>query len=184
MKTVLKETRERMQRSLEAFETNIGGVRTGRANPALLNRVNVSYYGSSTPLGQLANISSPDARTLVITPFDKSAMSDIEKAILESDLGFNPNNRGDAIYITVPPLNDERRRDLVKAVKNMAEDARVAVRNIRRDANDELKEMQKESLISEDELRTGENDVKKITDEFIGLVDQRVKSKEEDIMAV
>ncbi len=184
MRTVLKETRERMQRSLEAFETNIGGVRTGRANPALLNRVNVSYYGSSTPLGQLANISSPDARTLVITPFDKSAMSDIEKAILESDLGFNPNNRGDAIYITVPPLNDERRRDLVKAVKNMAEDARVAVRNIRRDANDELKEMQKEALISEDELRTGENDVKKITDEFIGLVDQRVKSKEEDIMAV
>ena len=184
MKTVLKETRERMQKSMEAFESNIGGIRTGRANPGLLNRVNVNYSGAHTPLNQLASISSPDPRTLVITPFDKSAMGDIEKAILEGDLGFNPTNRGDAIYITVPPLNDERRRDLVKTVKHMAEDARVSVRNIRRDANDELKEMQKETLISEDELRTGENDVQKVTDEFIKLVDQRVKAKEEDIMAV
>ncbi len=184
MKTVLKETRERMQKSMEAFESNIGGIRTGRANPVLLNRVNVNYYGASTPLNQLANISSPDPRTLVITPFDKSAAGDVEKAIQESDLGFNPSNRGDAIYITVPPLTDERRRDLVKAVKNLAEEARVAVRNIRRDANDELKEMEKETLISEDELRSGENDVQKITDEFIKLVDQRVKAKEEDIMAV
>ncbi len=184
MKTVLKETRERMQKSIEAFEGNIGSIRTGRANPTLLNRVNVSYYGASTPLNQLANVSSPDPRTLVVTPFDKSALPDVEKAILESDLGFNPNNRGDAIYITVPPLTDERRRDLVKAVKNLAEEARVAVRNIRRDANDELKEMEKETLISEDELRSGENDVQKLTDEFIKLVDQRVKAKEEDIMAV
>ena len=184
MKTVLKETRERMQKSMEAFESNIGGIRTGRANPGQLNRVNVNYYGANTPLNQLASISSPDPRTLVITPFDKSAIADIEKAILEGDLGFNPTNWGDAIYITVPPLNDERRRDLVKTVKNMAEEARVSVRNIRRDANDELKEMEKETLISEDELRTGENDVQKVTDEFIKLVDQRVKAKEEDIMAV
>ena len=184
MKSVLNETRERMQKSIEAFEANIAGIRTGRANPGLLNRVSVSYYGSNTPLNQIANVSSPDPRTLVITPFDKSALADIERAIQESDLGFNPNNRGDAIYITVPPLNDERRRDLVKAVKNLSEEARVAVRNIRRDANDELKEMQKEALISEDDLRTGENDVQKITDEFIKLVDQRVKAKEEDIMAV
>lgn len=184
MNTVIKETRERMQKSFEAFEANISGVRTGRANPALLHRVNVNYYGSSTPLNQVANVSSPDARTLVVAPFDKSVMADVEKAIRESDLGFNPNNRGDAIYITVPPLNDERRRDLVKTVKHMAEEGRVAVRNIRRDANDELKEMQKESLISEDELRNGEADVKKVTDEFISMVDQRVKSKEEDIMAV
>ena len=184
MKSVLNETRERMQKSIEAFEANIAGIRTGRANPSLLNRVSVSYYGSNTPLNQIANVSSPDPRTLVVTPFDKSALADIERAIQESDLGFNPNNRGDAIYITVPPLNDERRRDLVKAVKNLSEEARVAVRNIRRDANDELKEMQKEALISEDDLRTGENDVQKITDEFIKLVDQRVKAKEEDIMAV
>lgn len=184
MNSVLKETRERMQKSIEAFENNISSIRTGRANPGLLNRVHVSYYGSNTPLNQLANVSSPDARTLVITPFDKSALQDIEKAIMEADLGLNPNNRGDAVYITVPALTDERRRDLVKQVKNLAEEARVAVRNIRRDSNDELKEMEKEGLISEDDLRGGEAEVQKSTDEFIRLVDQRVKAKEEDIMAV
>lgn len=184
MNSVLKETRERMQRSVEAFESNISSIRTGRANPGLLNRVHVNYYGAVTPLNQLANISSPDPRTLVVTPFDKSAIADIEKAILEADLGLNPNNRGDAVYITIPALTDERRRDLVKQVKNMAEEARVAVRNIRRDSNDELKELQKEALISEDDQRGGESDVQKATDEFIRLVDQRVKAKEEDIMAV
>ena len=142
MNSVLKETRERMQKSIDAFETNISSIRTGRANPGLLNRVHVNYYGSNTPLNQLANVSSPDPRTLVITPFDRSALQDIEKAILEADLGLNPNNRGDAVYITVPALTDERRRDLVKQVKNLAEEARVAVRNIRRDSNDELKEME------------------------------------------
>ena len=184
MNTVLKETRERMQKSLDAFEHNIAAVRTGRANPAVLNRVMVDYYGSSTPLNQLATISSPDARTLLIIPFDKSAVDEIEKAIRESDLGFNPGNRGDSIFITVPPLNDERRRDLVKTVKNMAEEARVAIRNIRRDANDELKEMQKENLLTEDELRSGEHGVQQVTDEFITKIEGRVKSKEEDIMAV
>lgn len=184
MKTVLKETRERMQKSLEAFENNIGVVRTGRANPAILNRVHVDYYGASTPLNQLATISSPDPRTLVISPFDKSAINGIEKAIRESDLGFNPNNQGDTVFITVPPLNDERRRDLVKTIKHMAEEARVAVRNIRRDANDELKLMQKEHLLSEDELRTGEQEVQKLTDEFVDAIEQRTKTKEDDIMAV
>ncbi len=184
MKTVLKETRERMQKSLEAFENNIGVVRTGRANPAILNRVYVDYYGASTPLNQLATVSSPDPRTLVISPFDKSAINAIEKAIRESDLGFNPNNQGDTVFITVPALNDERRRDLVKQVKHMAEEARVAVRNVRRDANDELKMMQKEHLLSEAELHTGEADVQKLTDEFVTSIEQRLKAKEDDIMAV
>ncbi len=184
MKSVLRETRERMQKSLEAFENNIATIRTGRANPAVLNRVQVNYYGTSTPLHQLAGISSPDPRTLVITPFDKSAINDIEKAIQESDLGFNPNNKGDAIFINVPPLTDERRRDLVKAIKHMAEEARIAIRNIRRDANDELKEMEKENLLTEDDLRLGEAEVQKLTTEFTELVDQRLKEKEEDIMAV
>jgi ribosome recycling factor len=184
MKTVLKETRERMKKSLEAFENNISVVRTGRANPAILNRVFVNYYGASTPLNQLATVSSPDPRTLVVSPFDKSAMKGIEKAIRESDLGFNPNNQGDAVFITVPPLNDERRRDLVKQVKTMAEEARVAVRNVRRDANDELKELHKEHLLSEDELRSAEQDVQKLTDEFIASIEQRLKVKEDDIMAV
>ncbi len=184
MKTVLAETRERMQRSLEAYEQNIGSVRTGRANPAILNRVHVDYYGTSMPLPQLATITSPDARTLVITPFDKSSIAAIEKAILESDLGFNPNNQGDNVFISVPPLTDERRRDLVKTVHHMAEEARVAVRNIRRDANDRLKAMQKDGGLSEDDLRRAEAEVQKATDEFIAKIDQRTKAKETDILAV
>ena len=184
MQNVLKETRERMQKSMDAFGQNVGAVRTGRANPAVLNRVNVDYYGSKMPLTQVATISSPDPRTLVITPFDKSAIADIEKAIQESDLGLNPNNQGDNVFITVPPLNDERRRDLVKSVKNMAEEAKVSLRNIRRDANEELKMMQKDNELTEDDLRQGENEVQKITDTFVSEVDKRVKDKEADIMEV
>src|SRR5690606_32598059 len=138
----------------------------------------VDYYGTSVPLPQIATVSSPDARTLVITPFDKSSLQAIEKAILESDLGFNPNNQGDNIFISVPPLTDERRRDLVKTVHHMAEEARVAVRNIRRDANERLKALQKEGGLSEDELRRAEADVQKATDEFIAKIDQRTKTKE------
>lgn len=182
--SVTSDTRARMERTLEAFETNIGMVRTGRANPAVLNRVQVEYYGSSTPLNQLATISSPDARTLLVTPFDKSAVRDIERAIRESDLGFNPNNRGDNIFISVPALNDERRRTLVRQVKNMAEESKVALRNLRRDANDELRELRKESLLTDDDVRQGEAEVQKLTDTFVGNIDKRVKSKEEDIMAV
>lgn len=184
MKTVIRETRERMKKTLDAFEGNIGIVRTGRANPAMLSRVMVDYYGSQTPLNQLANVSSPDPRTLLVTPFDKTAIRNIEKAILEGDLGFNPNNQGDTIFITVPPLNDERRRDLFKTVKHMAEEAKVAVRNIRRDANEELREMLKEHLLSEDEAHTGEAEVQKVTDEFVALIDERTKAKEDDILAV
>ena len=182
--SITKDARSRMGKTLEAFENNIGMVRTGRANPAILNRVLVDYYGASTPLNQLATVSSPDARTLLITPFDKSAVGDVERAIRESDLGFNPNNRGDNIFISVPALNDERRRALVKQVKNMAEEAKVALRNTRRDANDELKEYRKENLLTEDDVRQGENEVQKLTDEFVGNIDKRVKAKEDDIMAV
>ena len=153
--SITKDARTRMDKTLEAFENNVGMVRTGRANPAILNRVLVDYYGASTPLNQLATVSSPDPRTLLITPFDKSAVGDIERAIRESDLGFNPNNRGDNIFISVPALNDERRRALVKQVKNMAEEAKVALRNTRRDANDELKEYRKENLLTEDDVRQG-----------------------------
>ena len=184
MQNVLKETRERMQKSMDAFAQNVGAVRTGRANPAVLNRVNVDYYGSKMPLTQVATVSSPDPRTLLITPFDKSAIKDIEKAIQESDLGLNPNNQGDNVFISVPPLNDERRRDLVKSVKNMGEEAKVSLRNVRRDANEELKMMQKENMLTEDDLRQGENDVQKLTDQFVADVDQRVKDKEADIMEV
>jgi len=184
MKSVLSDARARMQKSLEAFETNIGSVRTGRASPAILNRVHVDYYGASTPLPQLASISSPDPRTLVVAPFDKSIGNAVEKAIRESDLGFNPNNQGDSIFITVPPLNDERRRDLVKTVHHMAEEAKVAIRSIRRDGNEMLKLMEKEGELSEDDLRRAEAEVQKLTDEFSHKVDDRVKAKETDILAV
>lgn len=184
MKSVLNDARARMQKTLDAFETNISSVRTGRANPLVLNRVHVDYYGASMPLSQVASISTPDPRTLVVAPFDKSIGATIEKAIRESDLGFNPNNQGDSIFITVPPLNDERRRDLVKNVHSMAEEAKVGVRNIRRDGNEELKMMKQEGDLSEDDLRRGEADVQKLTDEFIHKIDERVKSKETDILAV
>lgn len=184
MKTVLKEARERMQRSYEAFESSVSTIRTGRANPQILNRIQVEYYGTRMPLNQVANVSSPDPRTLMITPFDKSVINEIERSIRESDLGFNPNNQGDAVFITVPALNDERRRELVKAVKHMAEEAKVAIRNIRRDANHELTEMERENELTEDDLRLGETDVQKITDEYAQKIDDRVKSKEADILEV
>lgn len=184
MKIVIDDAKGRMQKTLDALEANLSTVRTGRANPAILGRVLVDYYGSSTPLPQLANISTPDARTILVTPFDKSASTNIERAIQEASLGFNPNNQGDSIFIAVPPLNDERRRDLVKTAHNMAEEAKVGVRNIRRDAITDLKALEKEGEMSEDELRRAETDVQKLTDEFVARIDQRVKSKEADILAV
>lgn len=184
MQSTLKETRERMQKTLESFEANIGTIRTGRANPAVLQRVTVDYYGTRTPLNQLATISSPDPRTLVITPYDKSSLSDVERAIQESDLGFNPSNQGDTIFINVPMLNDERRRDLMRAVKNMAEESKVAIRNIRRDANDELQMLEEENELTQDDVRVGQQEVQKLTDEFIDKIDARVKTKEDEIMAV
>lgn len=184
MESIIAETRERMQKSFEAFETHIGTVRTGRANPAVLNRIMIEYYGAEVPLPQVASISSPDPRTILVSPFDKSVTQDIVKAIMESDLGFNPNDQGDAVFISVPQLNDERRRALVRQVHNMAEEARVAVRNVRRDSNDELKLNEKEGLLSEDELRRGEAEVQKVTDEFVRLIDDRAKNKEADILVV
>ena len=184
MDDVLKEAKERMQKSYDAFEASVATVRTGRANPSVLARIQVEYYGSRMPLNQVANVSSPDPRTLLITPFDKSVIAEIERAIRESDLGFNPNNQGDAVFITVPALNDERRRDLVKAIKHMAEEARVAIRNIRRDANSDLAELEKENLLTKDDVRVGEADVQKLTDGFITKVDERIKAKEADILEV
>ncbi len=184
MKSVLNETRDRMKKTLEVFDSTVATVRTGRANPAILNRIHVDYYGASTPLNQLATVSSPDPRTLVITPFDKSIVADVERAIQEGDLGFNPNNQGDNIFINVPQLNDERRRDLVRMVKNMAEEARIALRSIRQDANKELKDLEGENLLTRDDLRLGETEVQKLIDEFTAVVEGRVKDKETDIMAV
>lgn len=174
----------RMAKSIEAFKSELSKIRTGRAHPSLLDHIQVDYYGVPTPLNQAANITIEDARTLAVTPFDKSMVKTIEKAILESDLGLNPNTAGTVMRIPLPPLTEERRRDLVKVVKNEAEQARVAVRNIRRDANGTLKELEKEKEITEDDMRRAEERIQKLTDEHIAEIERLLAAKEQEMMAV
>ncbi|MFC4557153.1 ribosome recycling factor [Virgibacillus kekensis] len=181
---ILKETRTKMSEAVQAFSRNLATVRAGRANPSLLNSVYVDYYGASTPLNQLATISAPEARLLVITPFDKSAVGDIEKAIQKADLGLSPSSDGNVIRINIPQLTEERRKDLVKVVGKYAEEARVQVRNIRRDSNDQLKKAQKNGDLTEDELKSSQDNVQKETDSHISEIDQLAKGKEKEILEV
>ncbi|WP_284139982.1 ribosome recycling factor [Virgibacillus sp. LDC-1] len=181
---VLKDTRDKMEQAVQAFSRSLATVRAGRANPSLLDSVYVDYYGASTPLNQLATVSAPEARLLVITPYDKTAVGEIEKAIQKADLGLSPSSDGNVIRINIPPLTEERRKDLVKVVGKYAEEARVQIRNIRRDANDRLKKLEKDSEITEDELRQSQDDVQKETDNFTGKIDQLAKTKENEIMEV
>ncbi len=181
---VLNEMKEKMENAIQAFSRNLATVRAGRANPSLLDNVFVDYYGTSTPLNQLATVGAPEARLLVITPYDKTALGDIEKAIQKADLGLSPSNDGNVIRISIPPLTEERRKELVRVVGKFAEESRVQVRNIRREANDQLKEMEKNSELTEDELRKYQDDVQKETDAFIGKIDDMVKNKEQEIMEV
>jgi len=183
-KQVLTATKEKMDKAVQAFTRELASVRAGRANPGLLEKITVDYYGMPTPINQLAGIQVPEARLLVIQPYDKSILKDIEKAILASDLGLTPSNDGSVIRITIPPLTEERRRELVKVVKKYSEDAKVAVRNIRRDANDELKKLEKNGEITEDELRGYTDDVQKLTDDHIAKIDAITKDKEKEIMEV
>ncbi|AOM83154.1 ribosome recycling factor [Salisediminibacterium beveridgei] len=183
-KEILKQTEERMIKSLEALGRELGSVRTGRANASLLDRIQVEYYGMMTPLNQLASISVPEGRMLVIQPFDKSSLQDIEKAIQKADIGLSPSNDGNIIRISVPALNEERRKELIKVVGRYAEDAKVAVRNVRRDANDELKKLEKDGGLTEDDLRRRQDEVQKLTDDYIKKIDERVKAKEQDIQEV
>ncbi|MDY7222972.1 ribosome recycling factor [Halalkalibacterium halodurans] len=183
-KEVLNDAEQRMTKATEALGRELAKLRAGRANPAMLDRITVEYYGAETPLNQLATISVPEARLLVIQPFDKSSISDIERAIQKSDLGLTPSNDGTVIRITIPPLTEERRRDLTKLVKKSAEEAKVAVRNIRRDANDDLKKRQKDGELTEDDLRRVTEDVQKLTDKYIEQVDQKAEAKEKEIMEV
>lgn len=180
----MKDMQKKMGQAIQAFSKNLATVRAGRANPTLLDSVFVDYYGASTPLNQLAAVSAPEARLLVITPYDKSAVGDIEKAIQKADLGLSPSNDGNVIRISIPALTEERRRDLVKVVGKYAEEARVQVRNIRRDANDQLKKAEKSSELTEDELRISQDDVQKQTDKHIAEIDQLAKNKEKEIMEV
>ena len=177
---VIAAARERMQKSVDSTRHDFTSLRTGRANPALLDRVMVNYYGSPTPLKQLAQIGAPEPRMLTVTPFDKNAMKDIEKGIADADLGFNPANDGQLIRLPVPELTEDRRKDMVKLARKMAEDGRIAVRNIRRDAISELKAGDE----TEDEVRRAEGDVQKVTDEHIAAIDAALKSKEAEIMEV
>ncbi|WP_217903640.1 ribosome recycling factor [Bacillus haynesii] len=180
----MNETKERMEKAIGAYQRELATVRAGRANPSLLDKVTVEYYGAQTPLNQIASITVPEARMLVITPYDKTALGDIEKAIQKADLGVTPSNDGNIIRITIPPLTEERRKELAKLVKKYSEDAKVAVRNIRRDANDDLKKLEKNGEMTEDELRSSTEDVQKLTDEYVSKIDEITKDKEKEIMEV
>ncbi len=175
---------EKMKKTIEVLETNYSEIRAGRANPAILNKVKIDYYGVPTPISQVAGISVPEARLIVIQPWDASVLKEIEKAILTSDIGINPNNDGKVIRLSFPELNEERRKEIVKDVKKLAEEAKVAIRNARRDGIDEYKALQKESAISEDELRSAEDDIQKLTDKYVEEIDKVATNKEKEVMSV
>jgi ribosome recycling factor len=181
---LLADAKERMAKSVEACRHELATVRTGRASPHLLDRVVVDYYGTETPLRQLSQIAATDARLLTLTPYDKNAIKTIEKAILESDLGLTPSNDGNVIRLQIPELNEERRRELVKVVHNVAEEGRVAVRNIRRDVMHDLRELKKEGDVGEDDERRAEAELQKGTDGAIGEIEALLKAKEEEILEV
>jgi len=181
---IKKDAAERMAKSVEALTSELAKVRTGRAHPSLLDHVMVSYYGSDTPLKQVANVNAEDARTLSIQPWEQSMVKPIEKAIMESDLGLNPNTAGTVIRVPLPPLTEERRRDLIKVVRHEAEQARVAVRNIRRDANNDLKALVKEKLISEDDERRGQEIIQKLTDQHVKEIDEHLAEKEQELLTI
>ncbi len=175
---------ERMQKTIGVFQDNLSEIRAGRANPAILNKVSVEYYGVATPINQVAGISVPEARTIVIQPWDASVLKDIEKAILASDIGLNPNNDGKVIRLNFPELTEERRKDLAKEIRKIAEEARVSVRSIRRDGMDDAKTKCKNSEITEDDRANLEDKIQKLTDKYIGQIDKLLEDKEKEIMNI
>lgn len=183
-KQLLTAGEEKMKKSLESLNKEFSTVRTGKANPAILNGIQVDYWGVATPLYQVASISAPDSQTITVKPYDKSLVKTIEKAILTADLGLNPGNDGEMVRIPIPPLNEATRKDLVKTVKKLAEDNKVAIRNIRRDVIDGLKKLEKDSLISEDSLRQYSDETQKLTDKYIAEIDKLAKEKEQSIMSI
>ncbi|RYL95314.1 ribosome recycling factor [Sporolactobacillus sp. THM7-4] len=181
---VLKEARERMDKTVQSFQRELVTIRAGRANPAILNKVTVEYYGAETPLNQLASITAPEARLLIVQPYDRSALANIERGILKSDLGITPTNDGTVIRIAIPPLTEERRQELVKLVKKFAEEAKVSVRNVRRDANERIKKMEKNNELTKDDVRAATDEVQKITDKTIERVDRVAADKEKEMMDI
>ena len=184
MKQVISDAESRMKKSLAAMEEEFDTIRTGRASAALFEKIKVEYYGNPTPLNQVASISIPESRLVVIQPWDKGLLNEIEKAIQKSELSLNPSNDGKVIRINIPPLTEERRKEYVKVAKNMAEQARVAVRNIRRDANDELKKQQKSGDISEDDAKRGEDEIQKLTDSHVEKINTALEEKEKEILEI
>jgi len=184
MKLDTKEFETKMQKSVSSFESELNSIRAGRANPAVLDKVNVDYYGSHTAINGVATISVPDARTIAITPWDMSLLKQIEKAILASDLGIVPQNDGKTIRLNFPPLTEDRRKDLAKQIQKMTEEAKVSIRNIRRDANDKAKDMKKKNEMTEDEQKASEKSVQDLTDKYIKLLDAAGAAKEKEIMTV
>jgi ribosome recycling factor len=184
IKDILTDAEHRMRSAIQVLHDDLAGIRTGRASPALVEKLSIEYYGTPTHLQQLASISVPEPRTLTIKPYDATTLKVIEKAILTSDLGLNPNNDGKVIHLNLPPLNEQRRRDLVKTVHHRLEEARIAVRNIRRDAHNDLRDFEKEKLITEDELERGETELQKLTDRHVEEIGELGRKKEIEIMEV
>ena len=184
MEILLKELTEKMEKSVNALKNAFNKIRTGRANPAILDDINVDYYGNPTPINQTSNISVEEGRSLVISPWDKNLIPEIEKAILSSDLGLNPSTSGDLIRVTMPALTEETRQDYIKQARAEAENSRISIRNVRRDANNSAKDMQQSSEISEDDLRRIEDLIQKETDRFISIVDSDLKNKESDLLEI
>ncbi len=180
---IKKNADQKMHKSLEALKHDLGKIRTGRAHPGILDHVMVDYYGTPTPIPQVANVSVIDARTLGVTPWDKKMVHAVDKAIRESDLGLNPQPQGDVVRVPMPPLTEERRKDLIKVVKHEGENAKVAIRNLRRDANNALKDLLKAKTVAEDEERRAQDEVQKLTNRFIAEVDKVLEAKEADLMA-
>ena len=183
-KQAISNAKDKMAKAITGYSRELASIRAGRANASLLDRISVDYYGAPTPVNQLAGISVPEARLLVIQPYDKTSLGDIEKAILKSDLGLNPTNDGNIIRISIPALTEERRKELVKVVKKAAEEAKVVIRNVRRDGNDDLKKLEKAGDITEDGLRGYSEDIQKLTDENINKIDEMTKEKEKEILEV
>ena len=182
-KQVLNAGEEKMKKSIESLNNAFANVRTGKANPAILNNIQVEYWGVLTPLYQVASIAAPDSQTITVKPYDKTLVKTIEKAILVANLGLNPNNDGEMVRIPIPPLNESTRKDLVKEVKKLAEDSKVAIRNIRRDVLEQLKKMEKDGVISEDSLRQYSDETQKATDKYVAEIDSKAKEKEQSIMS-
>ena len=181
----IKKTAEaKMAKSIEALKNELQKIRTGRAHPGILDQIHVEYYGSMVPLSQVANLSLQDARTISVQPWEKNMAAKIEKAIRESELGLNPSSQGDLIRVPMPALTEERRKELTKVVRHTGEDAKVAVRNLRRDANDQLKKLLKDKAVSEDDERRAQDDIQKLTDRFVAEIDKALQVKEADLMAV